>query len=261
MAQWALVAHGIPSPGSIGRIAIGDIVRRAARRYPDRIALIEEDVRLTFVELDTAINRFANYLLGTGLTKGDRVASLCAKSWQFVVAMFAIHKAGLIWVPINTGLAPDDVRYILDHSEARLAIVDNILYANPVLREPFDELVGKGVLLPIAEHEAKGTMIGFADALVGQSETEPDVGIDDRDVAQIMYASGTTGRPKGVMQSHLAVYIASLGNVIEMELRHDDVATALMPLFHCAQHTLLCGFLHIGAASVIMRGSADGAGI
>ena len=254
MSQSALVTHGIPSPGAIGRIAIGDIVRRAARRYPDRIALIEGDARLTFVELDTAINRFANFLLGSGLAKGDRVASLCANSWQFVVVMFAIHKAGLIWVPINTGLAPDDVRFILDHSESRFAIVDDTLYADPALRQPFDELVRRVVLIPIANHEVKDPTIGFADTLVGRSETEPDVNIDDRDVAQIMYTSGTTGRPKGVMQSHLAVYIASLGNVIEMEARHDDVASALMPLFHCAQHTFLCGFLHVGATSVIMRG-------
>jgi long-chain acyl-CoA synthetase len=254
VSQSALVTHGIPAPGSIGRIAIGDIVRRSARRYPDRIALIEGDVRLTFAVLDAEINRFAHFLLGTGLAKGDRVASLCQNSYQFVIAMFAIHKAGLIWVPINTGLTPDDVRYILEHSETRFAVVDDTFYANPALRQPFDELVGKGVLLPIAGHKAQGRMIVFSDALAGQPATEPEVEIDDRDVAQIMYTSGTTGRPKGVMQSHLSVYIASLGNVIEMEARHHDVATSLMPLFHCAQHTFLCGFLHVGAASVILRG-------
>jgi long-chain acyl-CoA synthetase len=260
MSQSSSVTHGIPAPGSIGRIAIGDIVRRAARRYPDRIALIEGDVRLTFAELDAAINRFAHFLLGTGLAKGDRVASLCVNSWQFVAAMFAIQKAGLIWVPINTGLAPDDVRYILDHSEARFAIVDDTLHANPALRQPFDRLLGKIVLLPIAGQKQEGGTIAFADALVGQPATEPDVDIDDRDVAQIMYTSGTTGRPKGVMQSHLSVYIASLGNVIELEARRDDVATAMMPLFHCAQHCMLCAFLHMGAASVILRGF-DAAGL
>ena len=118
------VTDGIPEPGAIGRVAIGDIVRRAARRHPDRIALIEGDVRVTFAALDADINRFANFLLGSGLEKGDRVASLCQNSYQFVIALFGIQKAGLIWVPVNTGLAQDDVRYILEHSEARLAIVD-----------------------------------------------------------------------------------------------------------------------------------------
>jgi len=254
MSHATPVMQGIEPPGSIGRIAIGDMVRRSARKYPDRVALIEGGVRLTYAGLDADINRFANYLLGIGLEKGDRVASLCRNSWQFVVAMFAIHKAGLIWVPINTGLAPDDVHYILEHSETRFMIVDDAFYATPAMRRPIDDCVGRGVLLPIAGVAADGGMIAFADALVDQDDREPDVDIADRDVAQIMYTSGTTGRPKGVMQSHLAVYLASLGNIIEWEMRRDDVASALMPLFHCAQHTMLCGFLHVGATSVILRG-------
>jgi long-chain acyl-CoA synthetase len=260
MSQSTPVTLGIPAPGSIGRVAIGDIVRRAARRYPDRVALIGTDTRLTFATLDAEINRFANFLLSRGLTKGDRVATLCGNSWQFVVAMFGIQKAGLIWVPINTGLAPDDVRYILGHSEARFVVADDTLHANPALRRPMDELVGRGVLLPIAGNAGDGEMVAYADAIRDQPGEEPEVDIRDRDVAQIMYTSGTTGRPKGVMQSHLAVYIASLGNVIEMEARRDDVATALMPLFHCAQHILLCTFLHVGAATIVLRGF-DAAGL
>jgi len=127
MSQSTPATEGIPAPGLIGRVAIGDIVRRAARRHPERIALVEGDTRVTFAALDADINRFTHFLLGAGLAKGDRVASLCNNSYQFVITMFAIHKAGMIWVPINTGLAPDDIRYILEHSEARLAIVENAL--------------------------------------------------------------------------------------------------------------------------------------
>lgn len=254
MSQSTPATEGIPAPGLIGRVAIGDIVRRAARRHPERIALVEGDTRVTFAALDADINRFAHFLLGAGLAKGDRVASLCNNSSQFVITMFAIHKAGMVWVPINTGLAPDDICYILEHSEARLAIVDDALYANPALRQPIDKLVGKGVLLPAAGHAGAGGMIAFSEAIAGRSADEPEIAIEDRDVAQIMYTSGTTGRPKGVMQTHMAVYIASLGNVIEMEARRGDVTIALMPLFHCAQHTFLCTFLQAGATSVIMRG-------
>ncbi len=246
--------QGISPPGSIGRVAIGDIARRAARRHGDRTALVEGDRRVSFAALDADINRFAHFLLGSGLAKGDRVATLCNNSYAFVVVMFGIHKAGLVWVPINTGLAADDVRYILEHSEARLAVVDDTLYANPALREPVDALVGKGVLLPASGQAGAGAMIAFAGAMAEQPTDEPEVPIEDRDVAQIMYTSGTTGRPKGVMQTHLAVYIASLGNVVEMEARREDVTIALMPLFHCAQHTFLCTFLQAGGTTVIMQG-------
>ncbi len=238
----------------INRIAIGDILRRGARRYPHKTALVDGQTRLSFQELDERCNQFAHYLLSRNLQKGDKVATICQNSAEFVITMFGIHKAGMVWVPINPGLNADDVRYILEHAEAKMVVIDDLLY---VQRDGFRELVdgvGQSLLIPYAGLDVEGSIPTFENALKGQPVEEPDVDIADRDLAHIMYTSGTTGRPKGVMQTHLAVYIASLGNIIEMQLQRDDVATAMMPLFHCAQHTMLTSFLHIGATNVILRG-------
>jgi len=238
----------------INRVAIGDIIRRSARRYPSKTAIVDGKRRMTFQELEGQSNQFAHYLLSQGFRKGDKIATICQNSADFVVAMFGIHKAGMVWVPINPGLAPADIQYILTHSEARLVIVDDQLFANPSLRNLLMETVDKMVIIPYAGLPSEDGLPIIESALALQPTEEPLLEIAERDVAQIMYTSGTTGRPKGVMQSHLAVYIASLGNIIEMNLRADDVATAMMPLFHCAQHSMLTSFLHIGATNVILRG-------
>ncbi len=111
----------------INRIAIGDSLRRSAVRRPDKVALVEGDRRLSYRQLDAQVNRFANYLLGLGLAKGQAVATLCLNSSELVIAAYGIAKAGLVWVPINAQIHGEALRYILEQVEARLVIADDEL--------------------------------------------------------------------------------------------------------------------------------------
>ena len=242
---------GVPPPGAIARVAIGDFLRRSAARDPAKVAFVLGAERLSYGDFDTRVSQCANALLASGLTRGDRVVTLCNNSVEFLVAMFGIHRAGLVWVPINTGLGIDDVRYIIDHSEARFALVDAALLARADTAAALLQSPGRGWVL---EGEGRGTFGSFGAVLAGQPGTETEVEIHDRDVAQIMYTSGTTGRPKGVMQSHLSVVMAAMNNAIEFGLSRNDVANATLPLFHCAQHTLMFGLLVAGGTLVVMRG-------
>ncbi|SMP79083.1 AMP-binding protein [Noviherbaspirillum suwonense] len=246
------VTTSVPPPGAIARVAIGDFLRRSAARDRAKTAFVFGDQRMSYGELDEHVSRCSNALLSAGLVRGDRVATLCNNSLEFLVAMFGIHRAGLVWVPINTGLALDDVRYIIEHSEARFVLVDAALIARAETAAALHQQPGRGWVLE--EGEGGGVFAGFAAALAVQPATEPEVEIHDRDVAQIMYTSGTTGRPKGVMQSHLSVVMAAMNNAIEFGLWRDDVANATLPLFHCAQHTLMCGVLAAGGTVAVMRG-------
>ena len=120
---------GVPGPGRIGRVAIGDLLKRAARRFPDRVALTDGARRVTFAELDRDANRFANVLVERGLEPGAKIATICNNSIEFVKALFGIHRAGLVWVPINTMLGSADMDYILGHAEVRFALIDDNLHA------------------------------------------------------------------------------------------------------------------------------------
>src|SRR5438874_1516003 len=137
---------GVSGPGRIGRVAIGDLLKRAAARFPDRVALTDGVRRVTFTEIERDANRFANYLVGRGLKPGEKISTVCNNSVEFVKALFGIHRAGLVWVPINTLLGPADMDYILDHAQVRFALIDDNLYAQPdrraaLLMRGFDPLV------------------------------------------------------------------------------------------------------------------------
>ena len=110
---------GVTGPGRIGRVAIGDLLKRAARRFPDRVALTDGGRQVTFTELERDANRFANHLVQRGLKPGEKISTICNNSVEFVKALFGIHRAGLVWVPINTMLGPADMDYILGHAEVR----------------------------------------------------------------------------------------------------------------------------------------------
>lgn len=229
---------------AVNRIAIGDIVRRSASRYPEKTAFIQGDLKWTYREVDEMCNQFAQFLLENGLKKGDTIATICTNSLDSIIVTYGIAKAGLIWVPINPGISFEEKKYILNQVKAKLIIGDKrLLVGHLDVYKEFARTI-----------QLAGSYEEFYQLFKEYPMEEPMVDIMDRDPAQIMYTSGTTGNPKGVMISHLAVYIASLGNIIEMGLKASDVATVLMPSFHCAQHTFTTSFLNIGATSVIFNG-------
>ena len=241
----------MPYPTSIiNRVAIGDSLRRAAARQPHKVALIEGQRRISYSELDQQCNRFANYLLQSGLKKGDAVATLCLNSSDLLIAAYGIAKAGMVWVPINVMLAGAQLQYILTHVEAKLVIADDELLMRA--RNDVAAVCPRMLVLPIAGLPVPAGE-SFIEALQGQTADEPVVEIHERDIAQIMYTSGTTAHPKGVAVSHLGVYVATLANIIEMDVRCEDVGAAVMPIFHCAQHSLVASFLHRGATVVVLR--------
>ena len=247
------ISPDVTEPGDIGRIALADAIRRSARVRPNALAVVDGPLRKTYAELDADVSRLANALLARGWPAGTRVATLGANSYAYVVAIFGIQRAGLVWLPINHNLRPDDVDYIFTHAEPAFAIVDEALYAGP-LGATIDARIGDAAIVASDSQDATGARYPtFERFIADAATTEPTVTIRDRDVAQIMYTSGTTGRPKGVMHTHLSVYLALLGNVIEFEMRPTDVGNAMLPLFHCAQHTLAGSLLVVGGTLVVMR--------
>lgn len=230
---------------------LGNLVARSARRNGTATALLENGRSMSYSRLDEDSNRFAHYLLANGLQAGDKVAMLSPNSMDFVVAAFGILKAGLVWVPVNAMLSPTEVGYIVQHAEARLLVVDAQLAAHPAwsaaLPMPGIPLLRCG---PTSEDGASA----LQQALAGQPTTPPDVQIDENALALIMYTSGTTGNPKGAMHSHRSVLAAVMSNAVTISVVAQDVLSAILPLFHCAQFSMSAAGLACGAAISLSRG-------
>jgi long-chain acyl-CoA synthetase len=245
---------GVAGPGRIGRVAVGDILRKSALRFPMRVALTDGARQVTYTELDRDANCFANALVARGLKPGDKISTICNNSIEFVKALFGIHRAGLVWVPVNTMLGSDDMGYILDHAEVRFALIDDNLHGQPERRAALRQ---RGITLVGIDLTGKAKDEGlesFDELIDGQSGIEPEVAFDERDLAMVIYTSGTTSRPKGAMHCHLAVTMAVMSNAIEMHLSRNDGITGQFPLFHCAAHVLLLSYLAVGGKMAIMRG-------
>ena len=207
---------------------IGEILPEAARRFGDKAALIVGTETFSFADLETKSNRVANGLVSVGVQPGDRVTLYGQNCWEWLVAYYAIAKTGAVVNPISSMLTTEEVRYVVADSGARV-VVASIDKGLAVL-----DLVGTAGLSCVvlwgdevpAEATSFTTWISEADADFVPIERER------ADLAAICYTSGTTGHPKGAMQSHRAVITAAVGTVLMGARGPDDRVLNSLPLAH-----------------------------
>jgi len=239
----------------IARISLADIVRRSARRNPDKTAVIQGDRRITFAALDATSERVGEALRDHGLA-GRRIATMCVNSIEHLTAIQAIHKSGNVWVPVNVQLDAPSIEHVLSHAEVSGVFIDAALFAVPALRALLERLDLLAVVIGGAHPAgvADVSTLQF-DALASRAPAEPlaDPGGDD-ELALVMYTSGTTGKQKGVMHSHRSIHGALLTCAQSFEATERDVVASVLPLFHCAQHTISMGALMTGATIWLANG-------
>ena len=128
--------------------ALGDLLRRTARRYPDKTAVVASDRRVSYAEFHDSVNRCANSLAAQGLRKGERLGLLSHNCWQFAVVSFAAARLGLVLVPVNFMLTASEVAYILDHAEVAGMIAEDSLVetAEEALRKADRTTVVRGMI-------------------------------------------------------------------------------------------------------------------
>jgi len=178
---------------------VGQILTLTANKFPNRTAIIFENVRFTYQEFNWRANQFAHSLLQLGLKKGEKVAVLLFNSNQFVEIYFATAKVGGVFTPINFRFAPEEVRYIVDHSDARIFLFGEEF--SDLVETIRPKLTKVEFFISVRDGVAKGDL--DYEALLKEPEnTEPTVRLSEKDECQLMYTSGTTGRPKGAIITH-----------------------------------------------------------
>src|SRR4051812_18480142 len=250
---------GPPTTAAIARArqhSVGDLLHRTARRYPDKLAVVAGDRRVTYREFDVAVNRAAHALLARGVGKGDRLALLSHNSWQYAVLAFATAKLGVVLVPVNFMLGPDEIAFILRHSGA----------AGMVSEDALATTAEKALAAAGVDGGVRG-WIGLSGAAPAPGwedvdgwwrtgeETAPDVAVADDDPLRLMYTSGTESRPKGVVLSSRSLVSQYVSCAIDGGMDANDVEAHSLPMYHCAQ--LDCFFsvdVYLGATSVILPG-------
>jgi fatty-acyl-CoA synthase len=234
--------------------SVGDIPRRSARRTPDKLAIIDGDVTMTFADFDVTVDRAAAALRDNGFGPSDRVALLAHNCWQYAVLAFATARAPVVLVPLNFMLTAQEIAYILRHSGATGFMVEPELIpvAEAAMRAAGD---GGKVITKVALTAGQPAPAGWEDFAHWLTTTTPvpSAVVADDQLLRLMYTSGTESRPKGVMHSSRSLLWQYVSTIIAGSMTADDIEIHSMPLYHCAQlDNFLATDIYLGATSIIL---------
>jgi fatty-acyl-CoA synthase len=231
---------------------LGSLMRKRAYISRDKVALIFEGKEITYGELNRRANRVAHGLASLGVKKGDRVAILSRNCTQCVEALFGTLKLGGIFVPLNFRLTVEETLYQVTDCAPRVFIFENEFARQAgAARQKWPS---KELALITTETPLEKDHLGYEDFLREQGESEPEVKLDLEDPFMIMYTSGTTGHPKGVVSTYKKSFFHTLALLLFIDMTSSDVNLIVLPLFHTyGMHAILIPGLCRGATLVILR--------
>lgn len=208
-----------------------------AREHADKHAYVFMDQQTTYRELDAQITRFAAGLQHLGLQKGDHIALLLGNSPHYIIALYGAFRAGITAIPINPIYTADEISYILNDGDVRVVIaLDRVV---PVIEKLEDSTYIETYVICETSEDTSWTTSSLAakfrsfTAFMQQMQHELiQVEAASDDVAIILYTSGTTGKPKGVMLTHNNLYANARDIGAYLDIRSDDRVVTTLPMFH-----------------------------
>jgi len=228
---------------------IGSLLSQSARKFPKLLAIECEGRSYSYRGFNEEVNRLAHGLLLQGVNKGDKLALMMKNSDYFVFTFFAAAKIGAVAVPVNFRLTAIEVQYILEQSDAAIVVCD----------KEFEQVIaeakmGTGVRMVITVGEPETVGFYSYEKIITEHTNEPEIEISEKDDVEILYTSGTTGRPKGALFDHSQIFKVGISVTINMGIRMHERILHLAPLFHSAQLNLfLISGVALGATHIIHR--------
>ncbi len=229
---------------------ISEIISNNARNLGHREALVAGATRLNFIELDQQVSHAAAALQSLGVEKGDRVAIMGRNTLSWVLAAMGALRAGAILVPINHKLMAPEVQFIAAHCQAKVLVFDAALTG--VISATDTTALKLMMAADVAKANRTDQFVQL-EALLAQQLPFTPVPLTVQDQAEILYTSGTTGKPKGCVHSHQNILLCGIASSLVYRLGQTDRTLIAMPVWHCFPlNNLLMGSFYVGAAVVLM---------
>jgi crotonobetaine/carnitine-CoA ligase len=248
---------GRPEHECESQMLILDVLSRHVTERGERTFIHHAGRRVTYREFDRLTNRAAHALRGLGVEKGDRVTLALGNSVEYVVAAFGALKAGAVLNPVNPALGAQELSYILGHAEPHVVVTDasNVQY----IRAP-QLVLPQGCIVAIFDPSRSGLQTPSSiplvdlDDLVARSAGDAlPVHLDPQDYSTLLYTSGTTGNPKGVLFTHGRTGTSGPQFIEALHLTPDDVILAVTPLFHGNAWGSVVTALHAGSTAAFPK--------
>jgi len=228
---------------------LAQMVNLNAKKFPNTTSLKDKNRKLNYNELKQRVNKLSHSLLSLGLKKGDRFAVLLENSIEIVEAYLAAAKTGLVIVPVHFRLVSREIKNIIENSDSKALIVhDEFVPAINSIKSEFKNIKPDRYI--VVGEKTKGYK-EYEEFIKYALEIEPNIDVNCNDPWIILYTSGTTGRPKGVVRSHESYIAFFLINAIDFGFNELDVCLNIMPLYHVNSTFYTFLFLYLGGTAYI----------
>jgi len=234
----------------------GDMLRRAAHRFPNKTAILWNDTALSYRALNEAANRLAHALIAAKPQRQAKIGMLSRNRPEYGVVFFGVAKSGTVLVNVSVLYAPDELVFVLDKADVEILLFEDVFA---------DKIAAVRDRLPrikayVAIGGAKPGAPALADFIAGHSADEPALALAEDDPFCMTYTGGTTGRPKGVLATHRARAVTAHTVMVEEAIDERDIVGIVTPMFHVAALNIMFQPAILAGATVTMLApwSADG---
>src|SRR5258705_9918726 len=231
-----------------------EFARRTRKLYPEREAVVDGELRLTYEQFFSRCDRWSAALQTLGVNQGDRVAYIAPNTHAQLESFYAVPQIGAVLVPINYRLTADDFAYIIEHSGAK------VVCAAPEYLAAIDGIRDRlpGVTSFVALEDARAGWLDYEQELAKVGERGAPIELErpaiaETDLISINYTSGTTARPKGVMITHRNAYLNSIGTLVHVHMTPADRYLWTLPMFHANGWTFVWTVTAVGGTHVCLR--------